>query len=54
MILVAEDNPDDALIFKMKFKRAALPSPLHIVEDGQQVESSWILEKPAGNRRVRK
>lgn len=41
MILVAEDNPDDALIFKMKFKRAALPFSLQIVEDGQQV-IDWL------------
>jgi CheY-like chemotaxis protein len=41
VILVAEDNPDDALIFKMMFKRATLPHALHIVEDGQQVVD-WL------------
>jgi CheY-like chemotaxis protein len=41
IILVAEDNPDDALIFKMRFKRATLPHFLHMVEDGQQV-INWL------------
>lgn len=41
IILVAEDNPDDALIFKMRFKRATLPHVLHMVEDGQQV-INWL------------
>lgn len=40
-ILVAEDNPDDALIFKMRFKRATLPHVLRMVEDGQQV-INWL------------
>jgi len=41
VILVAEDNPDDALIFKMMFKRATLPHSLHMVQDGQQV-IDWL------------
>ena len=41
VILVAEDNPDDALIFKMRFKRATLPHMLHMVEDGQKV-IDWL------------
>jgi len=40
-ILLAEDNPDDAFIFKMMFKRATLPHTLHAVEDGQQV-IDWL------------
>ena len=44
MILVAEDNPDDALIFKMMFKRAALARPLQIVDDGQKV-IDWLSGK---------
>ena len=41
VVLVAEDNPDDALIFEMMFTKAALPQGLHIVEDGQQV-IDWL------------
>ena len=41
MILVAEDNSDDALIFERMFKRASLPDNLHIVDDGQQV-IEWL------------
>src|SRR5687767_10988303 len=44
VILVAEDNPDDAFIFKTRFKRAAMPDRLHIVEDGQQV-IDWLSGK---------
>src|SRR5437764_14652130 len=44
VILVAEDNPDDALIFQMIFKRATLPHALHVVEDGQQV-IDWLADK---------
>ena len=40
-ILVAEDNPDDAFIFEMRFKRAALPHAVQIVGDGQQV-IDWL------------
>jgi CheY-like chemotaxis protein len=40
-ILVAEDNPDDAFIFKMMFRKASLPYQLHMVEDGQQV-INWL------------
>ena len=43
-ILVAEDSPDDALIFKTMFKRAALPYRLDMVEDGQQV-IDWLSGK---------
>jgi CheY-like chemotaxis protein len=41
MILVAEDNPDDAFIFEMMYKRATLPQRLQIVGDGQQV-IEWL------------
>ena len=41
MILVAEDNSDDALIFERMFKRASLPDGLYIVDDGQQV-IDWL------------
>lgn len=44
LILVAEDNPDDALIFKMRFERAALPYSVQIVDDGQQV-IDWLAGK---------
>jgi CheY-like chemotaxis protein len=40
-ILVAEDNPDDAYIFKIMCKRAGLPHIVHIVENGQQV-IDWL------------
>jgi CheY-like chemotaxis protein len=44
VILLAEDNPDDALIFKLMFKRAALPHALQVVEDGQQA-IDWLSGK---------
>jgi CheY-like chemotaxis protein len=44
VILLAEDNPDDALIFHMKFKRAALTRTLHMVDDGQKV-IDWLSGK---------
>ncbi len=37
VILVAEDDTDDAFIFRMMFKRATLPHSLYMVRDGQQV-----------------
>lgn len=40
-LLIAEDNPDDALIFQMMFRKAALPQNLHLVGDGQQVVD-WL------------
>lgn len=40
--MVAEDNPDDAFIFKMMFRKAGLPHKLYMVEDGEQVV--WWLE----------
>jgi CheY-like chemotaxis protein len=40
-ILVAEDSPDDALIFKMMFQKSNLPHRLFMVEDGEQV-ISWL------------
>ena len=36
-ILVAEDNPDDAFIFQMRFRKAGLPFELHMVDDGEKV-----------------
>jgi|KBSSwiStaDraftv2_1062776.scaffolds.fasta_scaffold508791_2 CheY-like chemotaxis protein len=41
VILVAEDNPDDATIFELMFKRASLPQSLFFVEDGQKV-IDWL------------
>ncbi len=41
IILLAEDNGDDAFIFKMAFDRATLPHTLHRVEDGQQA-IDWL------------
>jgi DNA-binding response OmpR family regulator len=35
IILYAEDQADDAIIFKMAFKRATLPQSVFIVDDGQ-------------------
>lgn len=40
-ILLAEDNPDDAFIFKMAFKKAGLPHGIQMVDDGQQV-IQWL------------
>ena len=44
VILTAEDDPDDAFIFEMMFKRATLPHKLHMVGDGQQV-IDWLSGK---------
>lgn len=41
VILLAEDNPDDAFIFKIMFDRAKAPNALHIVHDGQQA-IDWL------------
>lgn len=41
IILLAEDNPDDAFIFKMMFDRASLPQTLFRVENGQQA-IEWL------------
>lgn len=41
IILYAEDDPNDVIIFKMAFRRATLPHDLHFVEDGQQAVD-WL------------
>lgn len=41
IILLAEDDPDDALIFSMMFKRAKLPHTLHTVRNGMQA-IEWL------------
>jgi CheY-like chemotaxis protein len=41
VILLAEDNSDDAYIFQRMFRRAKLPHLLHTVEDGQGV-IDWL------------
>lgn len=41
VILLAEDNPDDAFIFEMMFRRAKLPDNLQVVRDGQQA-IDWL------------
>ena len=40
-ILLAEDDPDDAEIFQLMFRRATLPHELHVVADGQQA-INWL------------
>jgi CheY-like chemotaxis protein len=37
ILLLAEDNPDDVLIFQIAFRRALLPYDIYVVRDGQQV-----------------
>jgi CheY-like chemotaxis protein len=37
IILLAEDNPDDVLIFQIAFRRAVLPYDIYVVRDGEQV-----------------
>jgi CheY-like chemotaxis protein len=36
IILLAEDSPDDVLIFQVAFRRAVLPYDIYVVRDGQQ------------------
>jgi DNA-binding response OmpR family regulator len=43
-ILYAEDQADDAIIFKMAFKRATLPQRIFIVDDGQAA-IDWLSGK---------
>jgi CheY-like chemotaxis protein len=40
-ILLAEDNFDDAAIFRLMFERAKLPHTLHHVHDGQEA-IAWL------------
>ena len=44
VILLAEDNPDDAFIFEIMFRRAKLPDNLKVVRDGQQA-IDWLSGK---------
>jgi CheY-like chemotaxis protein len=37
ILLLAEDNSDDVLIFQITFRRATLPYDIYVVRDGQQV-----------------
>lgn len=43
-VLYAEDDPNDQMIFQMRFNRATLPHSLHMVEDGQ-VAMDWLAGK---------
>jgi CheY-like chemotaxis protein len=43
-ILYAEDDPNDLIIFKMRFNRATLPHTLNVVEDGQSA-IDWLMGK---------
>lgn len=36
ILLLAEDNSDDVLIFQIAFRRATLPYDIYVVRDGQQ------------------
>jgi len=36
IILLAEDSPDDVLIFQIAFRRATLPYDIYVVRDGEQ------------------
>jgi CheY-like chemotaxis protein len=40
-ILYAEDDPNDLMIFQMRFNRATLPHSLYKVEDGQSA-IDWL------------
>lgn len=37
VLLLAEDNSDDVLIFQVAFRRATLPYDIYVVRDGQQL-----------------
>ena len=43
-ILYAEDDPNDLMIFQMRFNRATLPHSLNVVEDGQAA-IDWLSGK---------
>lgn len=36
VLLLAEDNSDDVLIFQIAFRRATLPYDIYVVRDGEQ------------------
>jgi len=36
VVLLVEDNPDDAFLIKRAFKKAKLANPLFVVEDGEE------------------
>ncbi|HET7225643.1 MAG TPA: response regulator [Candidatus Eisenbacteria bacterium] len=35
-ILLMEDSPDDAFLLERAFRRAGVPNPLHVVQDGER------------------
>lgn len=35
-ILLADDNPDDALLMKLAFRKAGIINPIHVVKDGTE------------------
>ena len=37
LILIAEDTEDDALIIRRALQKAAVPNPLHVVRNGEEV-----------------
>lgn len=47
-ILLAEDNPDSVLLIQRAFRRANIPYPIQVVQDGESV----ILYLTGGNRYV--
>jgi CheY-like chemotaxis protein len=49
-VLVAEDNPDDALLMQRAFKSQGLDNPLHIVTDGTEVLKYLLGQDPFADR----
>ncbi len=49
-VLVAEDNPDDALLMQRAFRSQGLNNPLHIVTDGSEVMRYLKGEAPFSDR----
>lgn len=51
--LIVEDNPDDALLAKMAFKRAQIANPLFLVSDGVEALDFIFCLRQYANREPR-
>src|SRR5687768_6955783 len=50
VILLAEDDDNDVALFRRAFAKAAIPNPIHIVGDGEQVIAYFRGEGAYSNR----
>ena len=50
-ILLADDNPDDALLMKLAFRKAGIINPIQVVKDGIEAVEYLKGEGPFSNRK---